>query len=264
MTIRIRPLAIAAAIAATGFTALPAAAGTVLGLVDGKSLVFIDADTRKATKTLPIAGVSTLVGIDQRPADGMLYGLAADGTVVTIDVATGKATPKSKLQTMLPAGVAATVDFNPAADRLRVMGSDGTNLRANVDDGAVTKDGALAFAAGDMHKGETANIVAGAYTNSYKGTKETALYDIDATIGGLIKQAPPNDGTLNAVGKLGVEISGPVAFDILSDGKGGNSAWMATGGMLYSVDLTSGKASPAGRIDGIDGTLTDIAAWSTM
>jgi hypothetical protein len=55
-----------------------------------------------------------------------------------------------------------------------------------------------------MHKGETPKIVAGAYTNSIKGAKETTLYDIDATIGGLIKQAPPNDGVLNAVGKLGV------------------------------------------------------------
>ena len=57
-----------------------------------------------------------------------------------------------------------------------------------------------------MHKGEKPNIVAGAYTNSVKGAKETALYNIDATIGGLIKQAPPNDGTLNAVGKLGVKV----------------------------------------------------------
>ncbi len=264
MTLRIRPIAIAAAVMATGFTALPATAGTVLGLVDGKSLAFVDSDTRKVTKMLPITGASNILGIDQRPADGMLYGLTADGTVVMIDVATGKATRKSKLDTMLPAGVVATVDFNPAADRLRVMGSDGTNLRANVDDGKVTTDGSLTFAAGDMHKGEQANIVAGAYTNSYKGTKETALYDIDATIGGLIKQAPPNDGVLNAVGKLGIAMSGPAAFDIRSDGQGGNSAWLMTGGTLYSVDLGTGKASKAGAVEGLTGTVTDIAIWSSM
>ena len=97
------------------------------------------------------------------------------------------------------------MDFNPVADRLRVIGSDGTNLRANVDDGKVTTDGALKFAETDMHKGEKPNVVAGAYTNSFKGAKETALYDIDATIGALFKQAPPNDGVLNAVGKLGVK-----------------------------------------------------------
>jgi hypothetical protein len=93
-----------------------------------------------------------LLGIDVRPADGMLYGVAADGAVVTIDVATGKASPKSKLDAMLPPGVTATVDFNPAADRLRIIGSDGTNLRANVDDGKVTKDGSLKYAEGDAAK----------------------------------------------------------------------------------------------------------------
>ena len=83
----------------------------------------------------------------------------------------GKATTKSKLDTTLAKGVVATVDFNPAADRLRVMGSDGMNLRANVDDGKVTKDGDHKYAEADMHKGEKPNIVAGAYTNSVKGRK---------------------------------------------------------------------------------------------
>ncbi|WP_163831669.1 DUF4394 domain-containing protein, partial [Proteus mirabilis] len=103
--------------------------------------------------------------IDVRPADGLLYAVISDGSVVTIDPATGKATPKSKLDTMLPAGVVATVDFNPVADRLRVIGSDGTNLRANVDDGKVTKDGGLKFAETDGMKGKIPKVVAGAYTN---------------------------------------------------------------------------------------------------
>jgi hypothetical protein len=55
----------------------------------------------------------------------------------------GKATKKSKLETMLPAGTSATVDFNPVADRLRIIGSDGTSLRVNVDDGEAIKDGSM-------------------------------------------------------------------------------------------------------------------------
>ena len=69
-----------------------------------------------------------------------------------------------------------------------------------------------------MHKGEKPNIVAGAYTDSVKGAKETALFNIDGTIGGLIKQAPPNDGVLGAIGELGIKAgtvciltSGPTA-----------------------------------------------------
>lgn len=264
MTHQIRPLALLAAVAVTGFTALPAVAGTLVGLVDGKSLVLIDTDSKKVTKTVAVSGAGPLLGIDQRPVDGMLYGLTSDGTVVTIDVASGKATMKSKLSTMLSAGVKATVDFNPVADRLRIIGTDGMNLRANVDDGMVTTDGALKFADSDMHKGEKPNIVAGAYTNSMKGAKETVLFDIDGTIAGLIKQAPPNDGVLNAVGKLGVTASGPMAFDILSDGMGGNAGWLLAGGTLHQVDLATGKATAAGKIDGISGTITDIAAWAGM
>lgn len=55
----------------------------------------------------------------------------------------------------------ATVDFNPVADRLRIIGSNGINLRANVDDGKVTKDGELRFAESDQMKGKTPKVVAG-------------------------------------------------------------------------------------------------------
>ncbi len=252
-----------AALAATMCGATTAKAEKVAALLDGNTIAIVDTDTKKAGKAMTITGLSgSLVGIDVRPADNMLYGLVDDGTLVTIAM-DGKATMKSKLDTMLPKGVMATVDFNPAADRLRVMGNDGTNLRVNVDDGKVTKDGDHKYADGDMHKGEKPNIVAGAYTNSYKGTKETALFSIDGTIGGLIKQAPPNDGVLAAVGKLGVKAD-RAAFDILSDGKGGNSAWLMAGDTLYSVDLATGKASSVMKIEGVSGPVMDIAILPAM
>jgi hypothetical protein len=240
-----------------------AQAAQVAALVGDNTIAIVDTTAKKAVKSMKVTGIDgVLVGIDVRPADGMLYGLVADGTVVTIGM-DGKATMKSKLETMLPKGVMGTVDFNPVADRLRIIGSDGMNLRANVDDGKVTTDGALKYADSDMHKGEKPNIVAGAYTNSFKGTKETVLYDIDATIGGLIKQAPPNDGVLNAVGKLGMK-GDKVAFDIASDGKGGNDAWLMVGDTLYSVDLATGKATEAAKIGGISGTVRDIAILPAM
>ena len=152
----------------------------------------------------------------------------------------------------------ATVDFNPVADRLRVMGADGMNLRVNVDDGKVTKDGELKFADGDMSKGGKPNVVAGAYTNSVKGAKETALFDIDGTTGALVKQAPPNDGVLGSVGMLGIKAD-KASFDIWSDGNGKNDAWMMAGDTLYSVDLASGKATEAAKISGVSGTVRDIA-----
>lgn len=144
----------------------------VAALVGGDTIAIIDTTAKKATKRMKVSGVAgPLLGIDVRPADGMLYALAADGTLYTIGM-DGKATAKSKLETMLPAGVVATVDFNPVADRLRVIGSDGTSLRVNVDDGKVVKDGSLKFADGDAGKGMTPKVVAGAYTNSVKGTRK--------------------------------------------------------------------------------------------
>ena len=166
---------------------------------------------------------------------------------------------KSKLSESWKAGVTTTFDFNPVADRLRLMSSEGVSLRVNVDDGKATVDGSHKFKDGDANAGKTPKVVAGAYTNSWKGTKATALYNIDAATGSLVMQAPPNDGVLNTVGALGISISGPVAFNIVATGEDKNDAWLATGGALYSVDLKTGKATMVGKIEGLSGTLTDIA-----
>ena len=249
---------ILAALAAVLMTSAAANAAQLAALVGNDTIAWVDTTQKKVTGTTKVTGISgALTGIDVRPADGMLYGVLEDGTVVTI-AKDGKATMKSKLETMVAKGQAITIDFNPAADRLRLIGADGTNLRANVDDGKVTKDGNLKFAETDMHKGEKPNVVAGAYINSFRGTKETALYDIDGTIGGLLKQAPPNDGVLAAVGKLGIKAD-KAAFDIWSDGNGKNEAWLMAGDTLYSVDLATGKATEAAKIGGVSGTVRDIA-----
>ncbi len=241
-----------------------AQAQTVIALMDGNMIAPIDAKSWTAGKAMKVTGVDgKLIGIDVRPADGMLYGLFDDGSIAVIDTSTAKAALKSKLGSTLARGVAATVDFNPVADRLRIIGSDGTNLRANVDDGKVTTDGTLKFADTDMHKGETPNIVAGGYTNAVKGAKETALYNIDATIGALVKQAPPNDGILTAVGKLGVKAKS-YAFDIVTVDALASEGWLLADGTLYRVDLAKGTASEVGKIKGLSGPVHDIAVMPAM
>jgi hypothetical protein len=252
---------IAALLASAAFAGA-AQAQTVAALVGDDTLAMVDVKAAKVTKSMKISGASgKIVGIDVRPADGMLYALAVDGTLYTVD-ATGKATQKSKLEKTLADGVMGTVDFNPVADRLRVIGSDGTNLRVNVDDGKVTTDGKLAFAEKDMHKGEMPKIVAGAYTNSMKGAKETVLFDVDATIGALIKQTPPNDGVLNAVGKFGVTASS-YAFDIATMGDK-NEGYLMAGDTLYTVSLETGKATMVTKIAGVTGAVRDIAVMPAM
>lgn len=248
-----KTLTIATATAVLALAAGTASAATVVALTGERSLALVDTDAMAVTDTLEVSGF-----------DGMLYGLGADGSVMTIDPSSGKATGTGMIDIEVPEGAHYTVDFNPAADALRIMASDGTNLRSKIDQGAVTEDGGHAFAENDMHAGETPAIVAGAYTNSYASTEETALYTIDATIAGLIRQDPPNDGTLVAIGKLGVEEVDTVGFDILSDGEGGNRAWLMVGDTLYEVDLASGAATEVGAVEGLDGAVRDIAILPTM
>jgi len=236
-----------------------ASAASIIGLVDGKTLVWVDPATKKVTGKADIKGAVSIVGIDVRPADGMLYALTADGGIYTVDAKSGAATMKSKLSETLKAGVTVTVDFNPVADRLRVITSDGTNLRVNVDDGKATVDGALKFKEGDANAGKTPMVVAGSYTNSANPKPTaTALYNIDATTGSLVSQAPPNDGILNTIGSLGIKLDGPVAFNIVVKGED-NAAWLVAGNALYTVDLKTGKATAAGKLEGVTGKLTDIA-----
>jgi len=255
--------AIAAACAAVLFST-GAEAVQVAALVGDNTIAIVDTAARKVTRSWPIAGVSARVtGIDVRPADGMLYALTADGNLYTVDMTTGKATLKSQLAVMTPPGVAAAVDFNPVADRLRVIGADGTSLRVNPDDGKVVEDGRLRFADADRHKGRTPKVSAAAYTNSVKGAKQTTLYDIDGASGALLRQDPPNDGVLNTIGMTGIK-GGVVAFDIWSDGNGMNEAWAMSPAGLHSIDLTTGKAGPAIAIGGRKGAVRDIAILPAM
>jgi hypothetical protein len=231
------------------------AAPVILGLADDNRLLGFKIgspntiDTNVAISGL--AGGETLVGIDVRPKDGMLYGLTSTARLVTIDPATGAATVKATLSadatdTTAPytamQGTSYAVDFNPAADRLRVISDSGQSLRINVDTGATTTDGNINRA------GVAPRVVAAAYTNSIPNAASTQLFDVDGASSVLALQNPPNDGTLVNVGALGVTVAGTGAMDI---GGGENglvlAALRATAGgpsSLYRVNLTTGAATP--------------------
>jgi outer membrane protein assembly factor BamB len=251
-------LLIAAFISSTALVS-GAHAESFVALSGNGTLTPFDSKTLKAGKPMAIKNVNgKVVGIDVRPSDGMLYAVTVDGTVYTVDTKTGAATMKSKLETMLPATAKATVDFNPVADRMRLLGSDGTSLRANVDDGKVTVDGRLKYAETDKSAGKTPMVTAGAYSNSVKGTKETALYDIDATLGTFLKQAPPNDGILTTLGSLGIKGS-DTSFDISTDATGKNTGFALRNARLYTVDIATGATAVLGKVKGLSGSVRDIA-----
>ncbi len=256
------------------------AAPVVLGLADDNRLLGFKVSSPNTIDTniaiTGLAGGETLVGIDVRPKDGMLYGLTSTARLVTIDPATGAATVKATLSadatdTTAPytgmQGTAFAVDFNPVADRLRVIGNTGQSLRINVDTGTTTTDGNINRA------GVAPVVTAAAYTNSVPNATATQLFDVDSASSVLALQNPPNDGTLVNVGPLGVTVAGDGGMDI---GGGENGLVLAAlrttaGGpsSLYRVNVSTGAATPVNGAttpatsvigSGTPG-LRDIAIW---
>ncbi len=239
-----------------------AEAATLVGLTADNKLVKIDTATMAASAPMAISGADKIVGIDQRPADGKLWGLTATGQLVVIDHMSGKATLGSMLSEKVTLGPRPVVDFNPVADRLRVIGADGVSLRINVDTGATTVDKPLNYDAADTSAAKKPAVAAGAYTNSMKGAKGTELFHVDGGNGALVLQNPPNDGVLKTRGMVGVTGPADVVMDIANEGEGKNTAYLIAGDALYTVDLASGKATQVGTIKGLGGKLVDIAVWN--
>jgi hypothetical protein len=78
---------LAAALVGTTLSAGAAQAQSVAALVGDDTIAVVDVAAKRVGKSMKVSGLSgKLLGIDVRPADGLLYGLVADGTVVTIDL----------------------------------------------------------------------------------------------------------------------------------------------------------------------------------
>ncbi len=239
----------------------PAASAATIrafGLTDSNRLLSFDLDDPTKTKSVAVSGVNgTLLGVDFRPANGKLYSVSSTNDVYTIDTNTGAATLESTLSPLsFAGGQISGFDFNPAADRLRLEGSNDQNFRINVDTGAIADfdlntpgvqpDGTLAYALSDTNAGADPNITAVGYTNSFPGApagRSTQLYGIDFVLDTLVLQNPPNDGTLNTIGSLGFDFDEVGGFDIFSPSSGNNTAYAASGGSFYGIDLATGAAT---------------------
>ena len=236
----------------------------VIGLtVDQRLVCFEEDDPEKARNLGPLSGFTgdtSLVGIDFRPATGELYGLGNAGGIYVIDVATAAATFKSQLSVML-AGASFGVDFNPTVDRLRVISDTGQNLRVNVDTGVAAVDAVLNYPAA------ATGVTGAAYTNNDADSNTaTTLYDIDSVLDQVVIQAPPNNGSLNPTGKLTVDGTDAVGFDIYSKLRNGATlevdafASLTTNGRsrFFRINLATGQARQRGAFRSRD-RVVDIA-----
>lgn len=252
---------ISALLVGTAIASLPAAAhaATAYALTGDNKLVTFDTDTRAAAKTVGITGTDgALIGIDVRPSDGRLYGVSDSGAIYTIDTGTGAATKVSQLDKKFEHGGRALVDFNPQADRLRLIGVSGVSFRVDVDKGAVTIDGALKYGEKDANAAQKPTVTMGAYTNSMPKAKGTELFNIDTALGNLVLQSPPNDGVLQTRGPTGAKFSAKASIDIFLNDKGDNVAYVLDAGVLYTLDLKTGTGTKSGDVAGTANAI-DIA-----
>ena len=194
---------------------------------DAYQLIAISAaQPGKIARSVTLSGLEAgerLLGIDYRVAYGVLFALGSSNRVFTVDVVSGALTPvgTSAFASRLE-GERFGFDFNPAADRIRIVSDRGQNLRVHPETGAVLDykpdqaglqaDAALSYAADDPHAGQAPQLVAAAYTYNTEDEKLTTNFAIDAARATLVRQGSiegqqpvvsPNSGQLHTVARWG-------------------------------------------------------------
>ncbi|WP_412075617.1 DUF4394 domain-containing protein [Streptomyces xanthophaeus] len=226
----------------------------VTGLTDDQRLVQFRAnDPDRVTSTGAVTGLSgdtDLVGIDYRVQTGLLYGVGNAGGVYSLDTTNAVATKVSQLSIALQ-GTAFGVDFNPAADRLRIISDTGQNLRHNVNavTGGTVPDTTLTTPPATT---PALGVTGAAYTNNDLDTATaTSLFGIDTAGDRVVLQSPANSGTLAPTGSLGVGAGASAGFDIYFSPKNSTNqgfAALETGGSyrFYKVNPLTGAATDVG------------------
>lgn len=260
-----RRLAVSALALAASLTAIPATASAAelfYTIGPENRLLAFTSDASGAlgggTRIYGLQPGERILGLDVRPDTEELYGVGSTNRVYRINPGSGRAllVGAGAFPTTLES-TAIGFDFNPVADRLRLVTDTDQNLRINPNDGVVINDGRLNYAAGDAAAGLDPHITASAYTDNTAQATTTTLLGIDSVQRTLVRQDPPNSGTLSTIGKLtlgGKEVTrlvGPVGFDIASDSVGyvtfrqGSGLDVAT---LYRVDLRNGALEQLGFV----------------
>ncbi|MBA3743497.1 DUF4394 domain-containing protein [Sporichthya sp.] len=236
-----------------------------VALTASGALLCVDVDDPADARTLgKVSGLDSgteLIGIDYRPENGKLYGVAKNGSIYTISAKNAKAT---KVATMseTPSGASFGVDFNPVVDRLRIVSDTGQNLRVDVSNGATTKDTGLTNPVPPPGMGttEATGVTGAAYTNNDKIAKTdtaTTLFDLDTALDRAAIQSPANAGTLAPTGKLGINAAAASGFDVYSSLKGGQ----ARNNVGYAA-LSNGTRSSLYRVDLLDGSLKSLGKFT--
>ncbi len=238
-------------------------------------LIELNSDAPESTTAqsliVGLAPGRTVAGLDFRPASNELFAIDTAGAVYTIVPGQGisQASPTG-ITVALGAAGGIGFDFNPIPDRIRVVTEAGRNLRLvpeTATPGAmqeVTQDTDLAYASGDELAGESLTVTAAGYSENYSGTPITTLFVLDSANDVLATQDPPNDGVLNTVGDLGVDVDDAIGFDVSQTGEA--FALLDTGGgpVLGTVSLADGRFTETGPLGGAPEGVTAMAVQTNV
>lgn len=235
-------------------------------------LLRINADEpQKVLKRVALSGLPeghSLVGIDYRVSRGVMFALSNHAQIYTVDTESGALKPVGKGGEVASAplnllGRQYGFDFNPAADRIRVVNDRRQNVRFHPDTGALAAtDPNLRYAESDQHANKSPHIGAAAYTYNKNNEKLTTNFAIDLNLGTLALQGTresvvpavsPNEGVLFTVGALGHGPLTAASFDIADVSNRALAALRPAGRSstgLYDIDLATGKARMIGRLPG--------------
>lgn len=248
-------------------TPTPSVSPDTYVLTSGNKLVgFAAADPSKTNVvTVAVPATETLLGGDFRPSDAAFYivtKVTADNAVkvYTVNVTTGAlgaAIPLLNNGMGAGGGTAAApvtltgakvgVDFNPVANALRIIDSNGVNLRTTLAAGNNT------FVDAPISTG----LADAGYTNTFSASCETNLYYINGTQF-FITPAPngllSNAATPRLVGSFGVTADLDSGLDVRTTGSGNTfTAALKVGGSygLYELAQSTGIATSKGAIGGL-------------
>jgi uncharacterized protein DUF4394 len=196
--------------------------------IDNRNNFFVlSGTTFNRVNTISNINGDTIIGIDVRPLDGLIYALSNNSRLYTINPANAAATLVSTVAPTGGVGNSSLVDFNPVVDAIRIIGANDQNFAvvkgANGILNTVAQQTNMAYAAGDTRAGQNPNVVGGAYTNNFNGATTTLFYAMDSntdkfvTIANKVNgSSATGGGQLQTVGTLFVN-GLPMDFNATAD-----------------------------------------------
>ncbi|MFC3691978.1 DUF4394 domain-containing protein [Chenggangzhangella methanolivorans] len=245
-------MSLACGLAALG--ALQAGAGeakatTIVALSPmSRSLILIDADKAKVIKTVRLKGAAalgTLRTIAFNPSDQSIYGMDDFFDLFRITPETGASKYTGNI------GRFATPTTR--MDCARIGTRDSCRF--------ISQDGY--FAAFDLPKGDNALVLPG--LNGLLGKRvlgvayaaDLRLLLVEGLTDQLFLVSPPTSGTMVPIGRLGVDVEAPIAFDVLTTGKKAGG-YMIAKRTLHKVNVKSGKTTKGKMIKNLTVDVTDM------